>query len=150
MLLVIILIVVIAGITIPQFSNTYQSILHRKTVDEMVYVMRYGQSLAVTLGQDIQMHIDDGRQSYQLMQVVEGDEPDSREQTWIPIEGRYGKERSLAEGHYFETEQVEINFHPNGVIDPAYIKICKEEKCYLISTQERRGHVDILEQVKEG
>ncbi len=144
LLLVIVLLSVIAGLTIPDFGRTYQKVALKQAVGDIVYLMRYAQSRAILSGHAQQIHFDTAQSRYWLTQSAapeDGMSPARPE----PVAGRMGKTFRLPDKVRLESPVSAIGFGPDGTIDKTRFLVCLKEECLTVSTQEQNGYVDIIE-----
>ena len=68
-ILVVLILSVIAGLTIPRFSSTYNRFILQKSVEDLAYIMRYAQSRAITKNRVIRLEFDSTLSQYWLTQA---------------------------------------------------------------------------------
>lgn len=148
LILAAVVLLVIVGLAIPNFSHTYKNLQLKQCTDDIVYMMRYAQSRAIVKNNQMRIVFNDELTKYWLEE--ESDEETAGEQTeFKKFEGRLGRSRSVAGIINLELEENQIFFYPDGTIDKQYIFVCSQnkadkEKCFTISTKEQRGHVHIF------
>jgi Tfp pilus assembly protein FimT len=140
-LLVLVVLVVITSISIPNFSKSYNTLLLQTTVNDIAYLMRYAQSRAIIKKKTVRFIFGDHTMSYRIYQQGTDTESPSG---YNPIRGRWGRTFNIPEGITVETTRPAINFYPDGQIKKGRINVCHKSKCMLISTEERRGRVQIF------
>jgi type II secretory pathway pseudopilin PulG len=146
-LLVTVILLVMAGAVLPNFSSVWQRLSLKKSVEEFVYLLRYAQSRAVTTNLRHRMNvvIDGSGMEYWLTQedyVEEGE----TEEHWARLEGRYGRTTRLPPGFEVNGSDSPVDFFPDGIISPFELTMCDTRKyCYLLSTTKQRGRVHVFE-----
>ena len=147
-LLVVVILSVVAGLSLPNFKNTYKKFLLKKNVDDLVYAMRFAQARAVMKNAVIQLRFDEALKKYKLSQREETGDA-SREASFTELKGKMGQEFFLEKGINVELEGASVDFYPDASIEKKDIKLCDERGCYLISTALQRGFVSVSEEEKE-
>ena len=148
-LLVLAVLVVITSISIPNFSKSYNTLLLQTTVNDIAYLMRYAQSRAIIKKKEIRFILGDQGMSYRIYQQGADTEKVSQEidespSGYNPIRGRWGRTFNIPGVITIETDNPAINFYPDGQVEKGRINVCYKSKCMLISTEERRGRVQIF------
>ena len=138
LLLVIIILAVIAGLTVPHFSQSYTHVLITKTADDIAYSMRYAQSRAVTRGHRFQLQFDDTFQKYW---ITEEESEEQLNPVFKRISGKMGKTYAIPEGVEVRAERSTIDFLPNGNIQKARIQLESKNNVLTISTADQKNHV---------
>ncbi len=137
MMLVIILLAVIVGLSLPSFKKSFSGMELKNEAQELVYVMRYAQSHSVTKSIRVRLNIDLGSKKYFL---TESDE-DSAIQNFKPISGRMGEVYQFSPSLDIETNDYDLDFFPDGTIEKKQIRLCLDKDCVVISTQEQRANI---------
>ena len=143
-ILVVLILSVIAGLTIPRFSSTYNRFILQKSVEDLAYIMRYAQSRAITKNRVIRLEFDSTLSQYWLTQAEPHQIKEDPMDQFERFSGRLGKTFRVAEGINLEMQGSHIGFHPDGTIDKEHILACQESRCLTISTKVQRGHINIL------
>lgn len=150
-LLVVTLMMALAGLSIPSLSKHFSSFSFDQTGKHISYLMRYGQSLAIVHQRDHQFCFSADRSRYWLEQeedsVKEGLSPEGldQEKKFEKLAGDRGKEFSLPSGVSVEAEKACVRFYPDGTMDKVRMALSGAgPKKVIISTQERRGQVDVF------
>ena len=147
-LLVVLLLSVITGLAVPNFSQSYSNFQLQKFTEDLAYTMRYAQSRAVSRNTPVRLEFNNDFSQYWLTQFAS---PSNETETpgaapvYEKIAGRYGRIFSTIRGIHIQSLSDHIDFFPDGRIAKQRVYVCREEKCFTISTQEQRGFVDILE-----
>ncbi|MFA5059229.1 MAG: GspH/FimT family pseudopilin [Candidatus Omnitrophota bacterium] len=146
-LLVVALIAILAGLSLPRFSKTYAHFQLQTTAGQITDLMRYAQGRAITKKRTLKLEFDPSYKKYRLSEEKRSPWQDDEEvQEFEEIPGRFGREFLVAENISVEYEDPDIRFYPDGKIDPARIYVCeKNENCLTVSTQEQYGHVQTFE-----
>lgn len=147
-ILFVLILAIITGIAIPNFSSTYQGLQLKTATDELSYVMRYAQSRAVTTQTPVFLEFNDTRDQYWLSGFEEeesGEMSNIRER----LPGRRGAVKSIPDVVTLELTGGDgddaLQFMPDGRIEHARVILCQERRCLTVSTQEQRGYVRIYD-----
>lgn len=144
-ILVVLILSVIAGLTVPNFNQTYKKIKLQKSADDLAYTMRYAQSRAIIKGLLVRLNWDVDTRNYWL---EENKSSEDKEASFKRFSGRIGKKFNVPAGVSFETDCEHILFYPDGSIEKKHINVCSNSKCFVVSAREQRGHVNVFE-IKE-
>ncbi len=141
MLLVMVLLAVAAAFSLPNLSRSYTRIQTQNTANNLSYMMRYAQSRAVTQNKIIRLSFNDLFNKYQLL------EPSSKlpSKEFQPIVGQWGNISVLPEHFTINSSKPSIDFFPNGEIEKTDILLCNGKECLIISTQQQRGQIEVLD-----
>ena len=144
-LIVVVILGLIAGLAVPNFSNAYANFTLSETAKNIAFLMRYAQSRAIMKGKECELKFDSGNLQYQLKEKAE-DTEEIANSIFQPIRGRLGRNFSIPQGVVIEAENPHILFYPDGKIDKARIYLKnKREKYFTISTQEQAGYVQVFD-----
>lgn len=144
-LLVVIILSVVAGLAIPNFSRSYHQFHLKNAADELAYVMRYAQSRAVTKNRQVRLEFDPEFSSYWITEGVDSVLESDDTQGFQKISGRFGKVFRIPDDLSIEGEASAVTFYPDGRIDRQRFSLCNEKRCFMVSTKEQRGHVRIFQ-----
>ncbi|MCA9408421.1 MAG: prepilin-type N-terminal cleavage/methylation domain-containing protein [Candidatus Omnitrophica bacterium] len=133
LMLVVLLLTVIAGLTLPNFSRGFDSMKLKQTAKDLTYMMRYAQSRAITKNKHVRLVFEENYQRYHL-------EEENGSDNFVQVNGRAGRIFHIPSGIQIESDNDEILFFPDGQIEKLYVYICQREKCFTVSTKEQRGH----------
>jgi len=144
-ILVVVIFSVVIVLAVPNLGSTYSSMLMKKQAEDIVYLMRYAQSRAIIKSVFVRLIFDADYTKYRLLQSRSEDEDvDIDDIVFVPFSGRFSRSHKIPNDINVESDSQEINFYPDGKIDKSNIGICREEKCYTVSTEKQRGHVLLL------
>lgn len=144
-ILVVIVLSVIAAVTIPNFSTSYRHFQLKSAAEQLMYVMRYAQSRAVSKNIMVRLEFDDNNSKYWLTEQDE--ELSGNEIVYKRVSGRLGKRYSLTNKESLEVDKQVLNFYPSGQIEKTRLILCNDhDRCYTISTKEQRGHINIYDE----
>lgn len=153
--LVVVLVVLIAGLAVPNYRRTFSRLAFTETVQDIAYLMRFAQSRAIVRNTTVRMVFSDDRLDYWIEEYA--DEPleeDSATQESVspgrsvdfhPISGRLGRKHRIPHGLTISFEGSEVLFYPDGNIDRTHIEICQGDDCLTVSTQDQRGYVHVID-----
>lgn len=151
-LLVVMILLVIAGLALPDFSRGYQALLLQQEAGRVAALMRYAQSRAVL----------DGRRTRLVVQIPENEywlEEDSADDSLagadiVPeaferLSGRWGRTERMSPEMTVLASAEAIHFFPDGQIDPGQLSFCRGERCLIVTTQMQRGLILVVQPQKE-
>ena len=140
-LLVVLVLAVIVGISIPNFQNTYQKFSLKKNVDDVLYTMRYAQSRAVMKNLIVRLEFNEDFSQYWLTQE-EPSEESTDKITFEDVDGSMGRIFNFDHEVKVESSGNAIQFYPDGNIDKLELKMCSEGGCFKVITNQQRGYVN--------
>jgi len=146
-ILVVLLLSVIAGLTIPNFRNSFRKVKLQNSANNIAYLMRYAQSRAITKGVLVRFEFEHGSGKYWLAEQ-KNDVIGRDDEAFVKFSNKMGKNFSLPDGLTLGSEGLTILFYPDGNIEKQAVKLCGEVSCLIISTREQRGHVNVFEAEK--
>lgn len=144
LLLVVVLLAVIAGLSIPRFSQTYKKMQLKQSAENLAYVMRYAQSRSITGNQFVRLLFSSERDRYW---IEEQEENENFELEYKRINGRMGQSYAVPDNFNIDFNGDAIEFNPDGSIEKKFLYICVNEndQCYTVSTAEQRGMVHVFD-----
>ncbi len=144
-ILVMAILVVIAGLTLPSFRSTYNILQLKEESQDMAFLMRYAQSRSITKNVIVRLVLNDDLTQYWLEDENKGAE-NSAEGSFQRFSGRLGRDFEIKKGIIIEITANTVEFYPDGTIDKRRIFLCDAlNKCFTVSTEEQRGHVIVLD-----
>jgi len=144
-ILVVLVIGVIAGLTVPNFSRTYANLELKKGAEDLAYLMRYAAGRAVIKNIKTRLEFNPEFSKYWLAEEIKDSEEEEGGE-FKKISGRLGKKNNVPSRIKIELEEEFVYFYPDGSMDKKYIYVCDEKKCLIVSTKEKRGEVLVLEE----
>ncbi len=146
LILVVLILSILAGLTVPQFSRTHKDFELKKQAQDLAYAMRYAQSRAVAKGKEMRLEFSADFSSYQLTEETEKDLlSQDGDRSFETIAGRLGRVVVVPAYIKIQSEETGVHFYADGTIDKRHISVCQDERCWVVSTKEQRGHVRISE-----
>jgi prepilin-type N-terminal cleavage/methylation domain-containing protein len=139
LLLVAAVLTVMAGLTLPQFKNTYHQIILKNAVSDLVYTMRYAGSRSLIKNKNHRLEFDSDFKSYWLTEVSE-----KQDKAFEKISGSAGKIVRLPALVAIQSDQTTIDFFSDGSMEKEDINVCFRDDCYVVSTAHKRGKVTII------
>lgn len=143
-ILVVLLLSVIAGLSIPNFRNSLGKVKLQSSANHIAYVMRYAQSRAIIKNILVRFECDKTSGRYWLTEQ-EKEGTGQSDKPFVKLAHKMGKIFRLPDGVNIESDSSEILFYQDGRIEKQDIKLCGRVSCFLISTREQRGHVNVFE-----
>ena len=140
LLIVLLLLGVVAGLAIPNFSTTFENLQLSETAKNISSFMYYAQSRSIMKGKGHRLVFDIAHHQYWLEDEI-GNE-DSEHSVFEKISGRFGRIFYVPEDIRLEADPSVIQFYPDGTIDQARIYLESQQKGFFtISTKEQSGYV---------
>ncbi|VAX36076.1 hypothetical protein MNBD_UNCLBAC01-977 [hydrothermal vent metagenome] len=143
-ILVVIFMGIVAGLSFPNLSQVYFKFKLNQQTDQLAYLMRYAQSRAVIKQKQHRIIFSLDQKIYWLeMESVDGDQV-SKEDSFVRVEGRLGKNFRIGQDVDFKGESAQILFYPDGKIDRQAFQMCWKKHCLVVSTKEVSGYVHVF------
>jgi prepilin-type N-terminal cleavage/methylation domain-containing protein len=142
LLLVLVILGVIAGISVPFFGGARSGLILRRSAGMAADLMRYAQTRAMLSGQAITIVFnDDG--SYQLLRQDPRSGTASDKLDNIPE--RYGQLFSVPQGVRIISDNRSMRFDVDGSITKNRVIFSDPKHSRVISTHEQRGHILVFQ-----
>lgn len=135
-ILVVFIISLIAGISIPAFSNHYSMMQLREKADHIAHLMRYAQSRAILDRKHYFLYYDNGKHHVQIVSY------NSESEFYEKMLSRWGRLVSL-ESIQIKNYPDQISFYPDGRIDPVTLELFYKNNKIILTTAEQRGIVRV-------
>ena len=145
-ILVSLVLIVIAGLSLPNFAKTYLGLELKQTTKDVVYLMRYAQSRAVTKGKQMQAEFAPDLKSYWINELSSREESESEEQ-FNRISGRFGKVYHIPDSVELASDFQKVHFYEDGSIEKVRVYLCLKgkDRCQTVSTKEQRAAVKVYD-----
>jgi prepilin-type N-terminal cleavage/methylation domain-containing protein len=140
MLLVVVILGILAGLTVPNMYKCYQSLKLKKAVEDMAFLMRYAQSRAIIQNAVYRFHLNGDLSKYWINKK---DGPEQKNGNF-KMPSRFQRPFSVPEGVIVRSSVHSLDFYPDGTIEKAQINLCVSKDCYGVSTKEQNGYVQII------
>ncbi len=145
-LIVVVILGVIAGLAIPNFSNLNTQIQLKETAKNISYLMRYAQSRAITKEKTQELFLDIQNAQYQLSEETGDAASSESEREFSPIPGRLGRTFEIPKEVTVETQTPRIYFYPDGKMGRVRIYFYDNRGHYMtVSTKEQAGYVQMFD-----
>lgn len=145
-LIVVILLGVVAGLAVPNFSSAYNGFLLSEAAKDLSFVMRYAQDRSVIRSAKHKLVLDTQNTRYWLEETQGSTEGRIADDNFVRINGRFGRDFHIPEGITVESDKTEALFYPDGKIDKIRIYLSRKKKDYFtISTYEQDGNVQTFD-----
>jgi len=160
LLLVVVILGIIAGLAIPNFSKAYTTLQVQQTAKNLLFLMRYAQTQAIIKQKEFRIDLDQENYTYQLKQASgvqptgepyfggtkpspEKKEMDHKDKdAFAEVRGPQGRVFKCPPGVVLESPARFVTFYPSGDIEKLRIYLHNEKnKFFTISTQEQLGYV---------
>ncbi len=146
-LLVVLLLGVVAGLAVPNFSQLYSNLQLSEATKNVAFLMRYAQGRAIVKKNLHRLELDAVHNQCRLTQEVDlGSDQGDEEVSFQPISGKMGQPLSIPEGIKMEADKPAILFYPDGKIEKVRLYLRDNRDSYFtVSTQDQFGYVQIFE-----
>lgn len=141
LLLVVMIMAVVAGTSVPLFSKSYARRQVRQAADEVVYLMRYARVRAMTEQVAYQVAFKDGR----VVLLKASDEVTAQGVVYTSVGGTMGRPQALPANVSLDGAPEYVLFYPDGKIDRTRFRVRGRDLGFVISTEEVLGHVALSE-----
>ena len=143
-ILVLLILTVIAGLSAPSLSKSLTKYQFEKSAAELINLMRYAQSRAITRSRPVRLEFNTELTEYWLTEVRSAD-PSVEEASneFERLSGRMGAKRRVPAELVVKIDATiaGLTFYPDGRMDKAELAVCKQERCKIISTRIQRGFI---------
>lgn len=139
-LLVITILSVVIGISVPRFSSSLHSAKIITIANNLVDLMRYCQVNAIATSKIYRVVFDDDFKNIRVLNndSQSGRDPDNNFKE-VALSNFSVKKIPIFIDVSCETNI--INFYPQGQMDKVHLYVCYKEKCFTVSTKEMRSKV---------
>ena len=146
-LLVLLIVGIMAGLSIPNVSRTYTTILLNRTTNDLASFIRYAQSRAIIQRQVFQLTLDPQTKRYSLRKADANSLEKKFPLRFSPLAGRLGRTFEIPREIRILAQNPIIDFQPDGKIGKVNWSLCDQNhRCLTISTQEQSGYVRVFEE----
>lgn len=142
-LLVLLILTVIVGLTAPNLSRSLTKHQFEKSAEELLNLMRYAQSRAITRGHSVRLVFNDENTEYWLAEdSVSGSDSGNEAASSERVPGSMGATRRVPGDVVLRTEDIAVlTFYPDGRMDRTELGVCRGGRCKMISTRIQRGFI---------
>ena len=142
-LLVIAVLVIIAGMTLPSMGHFIPSLTLKQTSEHLADTMRLAQTRALAYRKPLRLVFDQQFSSFHIEEAASLANDD--ETKYEPLAGRLGKSQSLP-GNIVITAPDTLLFSADGQMEKENIMLClkAKESCYTISTKVQYGQIRVF------
>jgi len=143
-LLVIIIIGIVLGLAVPNFSKGYSRFQLDKTADDLLECSRWAQAMAIGQERAYALSFSEDHRSYGLVRAKINDEingqinEDLDQDSFEPVKGALGRMHTIPATVTLDAQD-RIEFYPDGTIDQATIELTSSDKQIELSSTEVRG-----------
>ena len=138
MLMVVIIAGIVLALSAPNFSKGYSRFQMNRTADDLLNCSRWAQAMAIGQERIIALSFSRDHRSYDLTRMQINEESDDP-QNFEPVNGSLGRMHSIPKAVNIETKNDNIDFYPDGTIDPATIELDAPGQKTTLSSAEVRG-----------
>ena len=144
LLLVVVLMSVVMGLAVANFSGVFGGMELRRSADDMAAAMRYGQARAAAEGLTVRLVFAEGFRQYRLQQAIRSD--DGEEGVFENISSRFARPVMLPRDVAVDSDLREINFYSDGTIDRVRVHLKAKGRQRILSSMGQRGYVFVLDE----
>ena len=145
-LLVLLILGIIAGLSIPHLSRTYHTMLLNRTTNDLASLIRYAQSRAIIQRQVFQLSLDPQSKRY-CLRKADSNSPDKKLPLhFSPVAGRLGRALEIPQEIQILAQNPTIDFQPDGKMAKVNWSLCDRDHCLSISTKEQSGYVQVFQE----
>ena len=137
-LLVIVVIGIILGLALPNFSNGYSRLQLNKTADDLLSISRWAQAMAISQERIYALSFSGDRHSYKLIRTKLNEGEDDQD-SFEPVQGSLGRMHKVPDAIVLSIQEDRIEFYPDGNISSASIGLMSAEQKITLSSSEVRG-----------
>lgn len=141
LLLVLVIVGIVVGIAVPNFSRGYSSFNISQSVNDLNSLSRWSQAMAVAKRTTYAIAFAKDRRSYRAVVKAEGEGPE-----WVAVKTSAGRPRLLAEELRLETSKDVVRFFPDGTVDPVRIEISMGKRTRVLSSEHVRGALLVIDE----
>lgn len=149
-LLVVIVLGVIAGLTLPNMRGAYNDVILKTSVNDLAFLMRYAQSRAVSKASEVRLEFNSDNDRYWLTERSE----EEGLSVFNRITGRHAKDYNIPFNVIVQNSQPTVTFYPDGKIEKFDMNVCRQtdlktDKCFVLSSNQQRGAVHVFEEISQ-
>lgn len=149
-LLVTVILLIIAGVSAPNFSPVIQKLELKQTAGTLADMIRYSQSRSIVTNKMVRLEFSSSRDSYWLSdeEVSVENDADSKsegQKSFVRFASRYGKTLHISNRVSVKTDSDAIDFWPDGRIEKKDVEFCNSRQCLLVTTKGFWGKVNVVE-----
>lgn len=126
LLIVISIIMIVLGFSMPLFRKTFSDIKLSAAVSDIVSLMRYAQERAIVEGVVFRLNFDTGKGEYWLTKVKQEDSKSIV--TFENVPGKFGRHLSVSEDLTLGHEASSLDFYPDGEISQGKVTLNNTNK----------------------
>lgn len=126
------------ALAVPNFSRGYSQFQLNKTADDLLSVSRWAQAMAIGQERTYALTFPGDRRSYQL-QYINSENNSDGTPSFVPVKGTLGRSHMVPDNVHLDIHDDNIEFYPDGTIDPATVELSSSGKKIGLSTIEERG-----------
>jgi prepilin-type N-terminal cleavage/methylation domain-containing protein len=142
LLLVLLILAVVVGMSIPRFRHTFRYLQLQLFASDVARVFTYANRRAVARGETLRIHFDVEGRRFWLLRATEASPGVEFER----IAGKLGRGLSVPGAIFLDSRAREVTFYPDGRADPFEMLIIEDqEERYRLVTDAWTGRVKLLE-----
>ncbi len=142
LLIVILLMAVVVGFSVPRFSRTFSHLQLQVFAYDVAKLLTYAGKRAVARGEMLRIHFDVEGRRYWLAQAQEG----SPEGEFERVASKFGRISSVPEAISLDPSAREVTFYPDGRADPFEMFIFdNRQEGYRLVTDVWTGRIKLVE-----
>jgi prepilin-type N-terminal cleavage/methylation domain-containing protein len=143
LLMVLVILSVMAGIALPNFSNTFKKLELTRTADDISILIRWAQAKAISEQINYQFVFIENDRAYQILRE---DDPELNKNnpTFRPASGRLGRKLHLPRSVQVKDAKP-VRIYSNGSLEKVRFYLENKTGRLMLSSMEHRGVLFILE-----
>jgi len=147
LLIVLVILSVIAGLSIPNFSKNFGHFELKKTAEDIVYLVRWAQLRAVNDKVNYQLVFFNDPQSYRILRAETSNRVNTSD--FIPLASHMGRIFKIPDSVKVKNDVKSLMIHPDGTLDKVRIHLTGQGGGLILSSLEQRGNLFIIEDSDE-
>ncbi len=141
-ILTFVILTIIIGIAIPNFSRSFYGFSLTQKVRQLTYLMNYAQMQAIKKKKIYALDFD----GYRTFQLKESDPQGlGNKEVYGVVKSRFARPLVFPDNVDVKCDQTRVEFYPNGTIMPVTMHIKNNKQSLTISTRHQRNVVHLME-----
>jgi prepilin-type N-terminal cleavage/methylation domain-containing protein len=146
LLTVIVILSVMVGLSVPNFSKSFSRMELKKTASNIAYLVRWAQARAVNENLKYQLVFLDNSRNYRILRAKSSEE--NFNESFVPVPVHMGRVFSIPASVTVE-QGGSLKIYPDGTLDKIRIKLKGKNNTIGLSSMEQRGNLFIFEEDNE-
>lgn len=149
LLIVVFLIAVTLGLSLPLFRKTFTDMKLTSAVSDIVSLMRYGQERAIVEAAVFRLNVDEVHGEYWLTKAKK--EEAKTIAVFEAVPGRFGKRYRVPEELTLSSEENTVDFYPDGEMSQGKITLenTNKKSSAIVATPNVANAISIIENARQ-